>query len=226
MACHWATRSFRTAPTAILEHVIALPPIHFRLWKLCVNYTSKLRHIPANSQVNARLPPAFDSHCPDVAYPAPLSPINAIAAYTHPQAEFHTPYLMLPWEGIRHLPDRVSLITRKGRSDKSKKAYIRAIKDCIAIQDSNPKAVVLFTDGSSIVKNRVHHNSWGWVSFKLGCELANGGSSLGPRSTIYNTEAWALLIGLRNLLPFVSRSGATRIAMFSDNTGLIQALLL
>ncbi|KAB5590774.1 Mitogen activated protein kinase [Ceratobasidium theobromae] len=153
MACRWATGSFRTAPTAVLEHVIALPPIQFRLRKLCVNYASKLRHVPANSQVNARLPPAFDSHRPDVAHPSPLSPINAIAAYTHPQAEFRTPYLMLPWEGIRHLPDRVSLITREGRSDKAKEAYIRAIKDRIANQDSDPKSVVLFTDGSSIVKN-------------------------------------------------------------------------
>ncbi|KAB5589162.1 Reverse transcriptase from mobile element jockey protein [Ceratobasidium theobromae] len=226
MACRWATGLFRTAPTAILKHVIALPPIHFCLQKLCVNYASKLRHVLANSQVNTHLPPAFDSHCPNVAYPAPLSPINAIAAYTHPQAEFHTPYLMLPWEGIRHLPNCVSLITHKGRSDKVKKAYIRAIKDHIAIQESDPKAVVLFTDGSSIVKNGVHHNGWGWVSFKLGHKLANGGSSLGPQSTIYDTEAWALLIGLRNILPFVSRSGATRIAIFSDNAGLIQALLL
>ncbi|KAB5587839.1 RNA-directed DNA polymerase from transposon BS [Ceratobasidium theobromae] len=225
MACHWATGSFRTAPTAVLEHVIALPPIQFRLWKLCVNYASKLRHVPANSQVNACLPPAFDSHHPDVAHPSPLSPINAIAAYTHPQAEFRTPYLMLPWEGIRHLPNRVSLITREGRSDKAKEAYIRAIKDRIAIQDSDPKSVVLFTDSSSIVKNGVRHNGWGWVSFKLGCELANGGGSLGPRSTIYDAEAWALLIGLRNILPFVSCSGATRIAIFSDNAGLIQALL-
>ncbi|KAB5587878.1 Reverse transcriptase from mobile element jockey protein [Ceratobasidium theobromae] len=213
MACRWATGSFRTAPTAILEHVIALPPIHFRLRKLCVNYASKLRHVPANSQVNTRLPPVFDSHRPDVAHPTPLSPINAIAAYTHPQAEFHTPHLMLPWEGIRHLPDRVSLITREGRSDKAKEAYIRAIKDRIVNQDSDPRSVVLFTDGSSIVKKGVRHNGWGWVSFKLGRELANGGGSLGPRSTIYDAEAWALLIGLRNILPFVSRSGATRIAI-------------
>ncbi|KAB5587495.1 RNase H domain-containing protein [Ceratobasidium theobromae] len=83
MARCWATGLFHTAPTAVLKHVITLPPIHFCLWKLCINYASKLRHVPANSQVNAQLPPTLNSHHPDMAHPTPASPINAITAYTH-----------------------------------------------------------------------------------------------------------------------------------------------
>ncbi|KAB5591465.1 Reverse transcriptase from mobile element jockey protein [Ceratobasidium theobromae] len=225
MACCWATGSFRTAPTAVVEHVISLPPIQFRIRKLCANYVSKLRHVPANSQVNACLPPAFDSSKPDVAHPAPLSPINAISTYTHPQAEFWVLYLMLPWEGVRHLGDRISSQLPHGLSKKGKDAYLTSLLTRISIQETDPQSVVLFTDGSSIVKNGVRHNSWGWISFKQGRELSHGGGALGPCSTIYDAEAWALLIGLHNTLPFISKSGAQKLFLCSDNAGLIQALL-
>ncbi|KAB5590689.1 Reverse transcriptase from mobile element jockey protein [Ceratobasidium theobromae] len=188
MACRWATGSFRTAPTAVVEHVISLPPIHFRIRKLCANYASKLRHVPTNSQVNARIPPAFDSSRPDVTHPVPLSPINAISTYMHPQVEFRTPYLMLPWEGA------------------GKEAYLTSLLTRISTHETDPQSVVLFTDGSSIVKKGVRHNGWGWVSFKQGQELSHGGGALGPCSTIYDAEAWALLIGLHNTLPFISKS--------------------
>ncbi|KAB5588312.1 hypothetical protein CTheo_8243 [Ceratobasidium theobromae] len=151
MACHWATGSFRTAPTAVVEHVISLPPIHFRIRKLCANYASKLRHVPANSQVNAQLPPAFDSSRPDVTHPAPLSPINAISTYTHPQVEFRTPYLMLPWEGVRHLGNRISSQLPHGLSKRGKEAYLMSLLTRISIHETDPQSVALFTDGSSIV---------------------------------------------------------------------------
>ncbi|KAB5588203.1 RNA-directed DNA polymerase from transposon BS [Ceratobasidium theobromae] len=155
MACHWATGSFCTAPTAMIEHVISLPPIQSRIQKLCVNYALKLRHIPANSQVNAHLPPAFDSSRLDVAHPAPLSPINTTPTYTHPQVEFHVPYLMLPWEGVRHLGDQISSQLPQGLSKAGKEAYLTSLLTRISIHETDPQAVILFTDGSSIVKKGV-----------------------------------------------------------------------
>ncbi|KAB5591998.1 RNA-directed DNA polymerase from transposon BS [Ceratobasidium theobromae] len=225
MACRWATGSFCTAPTAVVEHVISLPPIQFQIRKLCANYASKLRHIPTNSQVNAHLPPSFDSSRPDVVHPAPLSPINAISTYTHPQAEFRVPYLMLPWEGVRHLGDQILSQLPHGLSKKGKDAYLMSLLTHISIHKMDPQLVVLFTDGSSIVKKGVRHNSWGWISYKQGRELSHGGGALGPRSTIYDAEAWALLIGLHNTLPFISKSGARKLFLCLDNARLIQALL-
>ncbi|KAB5592496.1 RNA-directed DNA polymerase from transposon BS [Ceratobasidium theobromae] len=132
---------------------------------------------------------------------------------------------MLPWEGVQHLGDRVASQLPHGLSKKGKDAYLTSLLTRISIHEDDPQSVVLFTDGSSIVKKGVRHNGWGWISFKQGRELAHGGGALGPRSTIYDAEAWALLIGLRNTLPFMSKSGARKLFLCSDNAGLIQALL-
>jgi ribonuclease HI len=225
-ACRWITGSFRTAPTAALEHIAAIPPIAFRIKRACANYASKLRHLPAKAPVVTRLPPTFDTSRPEVAHPTPLSPINALANYTHPNAEFRTPYLILPWEGLKHLSDQIEITKSNGASSKEeRKAYARGISQRLWEQEEDPHAITLFADGSSFVKNGSRKTGWGWVSYTQGMEVSRGGGALGPRATIYDAEAWALLLGLRHVLPYATRRGLKVVHILVDNAGLLQALL-
>ncbi|KAB5587852.1 hypothetical protein CTheo_8705 [Ceratobasidium theobromae] len=132
---------------------------------------------------------------------------------------------MLPWEGVRHLGDHISSQLPHGLSKKGKEAYLTSLLTRISIHKADPQSIALFTDGSSIVQKGLRHNGWGWISYKQGRELSHGGGALGPCSTIYDMEVWALLIGLCNTLPFISKSGAWKLFLCSDNARLIQALL-
>ncbi|KAB5590851.1 RNA-directed DNA polymerase from mobile element jockey [Ceratobasidium theobromae] len=105
IACQWASGSFRTAPTAVLEHVVAMPPIKFRIRRQCGNYSSKLCHLPSSSQVCTRLPQGFRTSLPELASTTRFSPINTLASYTSPEAEVVMPYLLMPWEGVKLLED-------------------------------------------------------------------------------------------------------------------------
>ncbi|KAB5587943.1 Reverse transcriptase from mobile element jockey protein [Ceratobasidium theobromae] len=130
IACRWASGSFRTAPVAVVEHTIAMPPIAYRIRRQCANYSAKLRHLPSLSQVCARLPQGFHTSEPDLVSTARFSPINALATYTSPDAEARTPYLLMPWEGVRQLSeDRLTVSMPRCSGDAQKKAYALALQN-------------------------------------------------------------------------------------------------
>ncbi|KAB5587611.1 RNA-directed DNA polymerase from transposon BS [Ceratobasidium theobromae] len=195
IACRWASGSFWTAPTAVLEHTIAMPPIVFRLRRQCANYSAKLCHLPSSSQVCTRLPCSFHTSLPELATTARFSPINALAAYTSPDAEARTPYLLMPWEGVRLLEDHLTISMPACKGDAQKKAYALALQNRIADLAGKTGVTMLYTDGSCFSRNGIRHTGWGWC-LRLGDEEINrAGGALGPNHTSYDAECRALAEG-------------------------------
>lgn len=223
-ACRWVLGAFRSAPVDALHHLAALPPIGPRIKRLAANYAARIRSIPSSSHIARRLPPQFDSSCREVAHSTPLSPINFIADFSHPDAEFRTPYLIMPWEGLRRFNDRVSC-TLPGGPDgtQSKAAYARALKGRLA-RDRAGDSLELYVDGSSFVSRGCRKTGWSWVLFRNGKELSSASGALGPRATIYDGEAWALSMGITHALRAANLSDDPHLHVLSDNAGLIQAL--
>ncbi|KAB5588918.1 RNA-directed DNA polymerase from transposon BS [Ceratobasidium theobromae] len=199
IACRWASGSFRTAPTAVLEHAIAMPPIAFRLRRQCANYSAKLRHLPSSSQVCARLPRSFRTSLPELATTARFSPINALAAYTSPDAEARVPYLLMPWEGVKLLDNRLTV--------------------------SMPSWVAtLYTDGSCYSQDGTRHTGWGWC-LRLGSEeIDHAGGALGPNHTSYDAECRALAEGVARVARLAQQTPLYLLHIVSDNAGMLQGL--
>ncbi|KAB5588027.1 RNA-directed DNA polymerase from transposon BS [Ceratobasidium theobromae] len=162
ITCQWASGSFRTAPTAMVEHTIAMPPIAFCIRCQCRNYSAKLHHLPSSSQVCTRLPHNFCTSLPGLASTARFSLINTLAAYTSLDAEARTPYLLMPWEGVRLLDEWLTVSMPNCKGDAQKKAYALALQSRIADLSQKTRVATLYTDGSCFSQNRVHHTGWGW----------------------------------------------------------------
>lgn len=220
-ACRWVTGAFRSAPVEALQHLAALPPIAFRIQRFAANFAAKLRSLPLSSHIARRLPAEFDSSSVDTAHPTPLSPINSIAAFTHPDAEFRTPYIIMPWEGLdrfdirveRHLPD-----------DRSKKDYARDLKRRLARDHAAGDTLELYVDGSSFVHKGCRKVGWSWILFRNGRDIASAKGAFGPRATNYDGEAWALSLGLNHALKEAHSAGDPHLHVICDNAGLIQSL--
>ncbi|KAB5587783.1 Reverse transcriptase from mobile element jockey protein [Ceratobasidium theobromae] len=196
IACQWASGSFRTAPTAVLEHVIAMPPIEFWIRRQCANYSAKLCHLPSSSQVCTRLLQGFRTSSAALASTARFSPINALASYTSPDAEAVTPYLIMPWEGVRLLEDQLMVSIPSCKGDAQKKAYALALQSRISDLSQKTGVATLYTDGSCFSQSGARHTGWGWC-LKFGeIEIDHAGGALGPNHTSYDTECYALADGI------------------------------
>ncbi|KAB5595829.1 Reverse transcriptase from mobile element jockey protein [Ceratobasidium theobromae] len=132
IACRWASGLFRTAPTAVVEHIIAMPPIAFHIHRQCGNYSTKLHHLPSSSQVCTRLPQSFHTSLPELASTACFSPINALASYMALDTEAITPYLLMPWEGVKLLDNQLTVSMPNCKGDAQKKAYALALQSRIS----------------------------------------------------------------------------------------------
>ncbi|KAB5587865.1 Reverse transcriptase from mobile element jockey protein [Ceratobasidium theobromae] len=225
IACRWASGSFRTAPTAVLEHTIAMPPISFRLRHQCTNYSAKLRHLPSSSEVCARLPHSFRTSVPKLATTARSSPINALAAYTSPNAEARVPYLLMPWEGVKLLDDRLAVSMPSCRGDAQKKAYALALQSRITDLAGKTGVATLYTDGSCYSQDGTRHTGWGWC-LQLGSEeIDHAGGALGPNHTSYDAECCALAEGVARVARLAHQTPLYLLHIVSDNAGMLQGLL-
>ncbi|KAB5588047.1 reverse transcriptase [Ceratobasidium theobromae] len=225
IACRWASGSFRTAPTVVLEHAIAMPPITFRIRRQCANYSAKLRHLPSSSQVCTRLPHSFRTSLPEVATTARFSPINALAAYTSPDAEARTPYLLMPWEGVKLLDDRLTVSMPACSGDAQKKAYALALQNRIADLAGKTSVATLYTDGSCYSRDGVHHTGWGWCLQLGNEEIGHAGGALGPNHTSYDAECCALAEGVARVTRLALQLPLYLLHIVSDNAGMLQGLL-
>ncbi|KAB5587976.1 Reverse transcriptase from mobile element jockey protein [Ceratobasidium theobromae] len=225
IACRWASGSFRTAPTAVLEHVIAMPPIEFRICRQCANYSAKLRHLPSSSQVCTRLPQGFRTSLPALASTARFSPINALASYTSPDAEAVAPYLIMPWEGVKLLGDRLTVSMPSCKGDTQKKAYALALQNRISDLAQKTGVATLYTNGSCFSQNGARHMGWGWC-LKLGeNEIDHSGGALGHSHTSYDAECHALADGIERVTQLAAQTPVYLLHIVSDNAGMLQGLL-
>ncbi|KAB5588495.1 Reverse transcriptase from mobile element jockey protein [Ceratobasidium theobromae] len=207
-ACQWASGSFRTAPVAVVEHTIAMPPIAYRIHQQCANYSAKLCHLPSLSQVCTRLPQGFRTLTPGLASTARFSPINTLAAYTSPDAEAQTPYLLMPWEGVKQLGEdrlRVSMPS----SDLSQRAGV----------------ATLYTDGACFSWDRTQHTGWGWCLMLGDSEIDHSGGALGPNHTSYNAECYAVADSIAQVSRLAEQTSLYLLHIISDNAGMLQGLL-
>ncbi|KAB5590631.1 Reverse transcriptase from mobile element jockey protein [Ceratobasidium theobromae] len=225
IACRWASGSFRTAPVAVIEHTIAMPPIAYRIRRQCANYSAKLRHLPSLNQVCTRLPHSFRTSTPEVASTARYSPINALAAYTSPDAEARTPYLLMPWEGVRHLNDRLTVSMPSCKGDSQKKAYALALQNRIADLSQKAGVATLYTDGSCFARDGRRHTGWGWCLMLGDKEIDHSGGALGPNHTSYDAECHAVADGILRVSRLAANDPIYLLHIVSDNAGMLQALL-
>ncbi|KAB5587693.1 RNA-directed DNA polymerase from transposon BS [Ceratobasidium theobromae] len=225
IACRWASGSFRTAPTAILEHVIAMPPIEFCICRQCKNYSAKLHHLPSSSQVCTRLPQGFRTSSPALASTARFSPINTLASYMSPDTEAVTPYLLMPWEGVKLLDNRLTVSIPSCKGDTQKKAYALALQSRICDLAQKTGVATLYTDGSCFSQDGTRHTGWGWC-LKLGeNEIDHVGGALGPNHTSYNAECYVLADGISRVSQLAALSPLYLLHIVSDNAGMLQGLL-
>ncbi|KAB5587508.1 RNA-directed DNA polymerase from transposon BS [Ceratobasidium theobromae] len=225
IACWWASGSFQTAPTAVLEHTIAMPPIAYRIRRQCANYSAKLRHLPSSSQVCARLPHPFRTSLPELATTTRFSPINALAAYTSPDAEARTPYLLMPWEGVKLLDDRLTVSMPACNGDAQKKAYALALQSRIADLAGKTGVATLYTDGSCYSRDGIRHTGWGWC-LRLGVEeIDHAGGALGPNHTSYDAECRTLAEGIARVTKLAHQTPLYLLHIVSDNAGMLQGLI-
>ncbi|KAB5587827.1 Reverse transcriptase from mobile element jockey protein [Ceratobasidium theobromae] len=225
IACRWVSGSFRTAPVAVIEHTIAMPPIAYRIRRQCANYSAKLRHLPSSSQVCTRLPHNFLTSRPDLASNARFSPINALAAYTSPDAEARTPYLLLPWEGVKQLGDRLTVSMPRCNGDAQKKAYALALQSRITDLSQKAGVATLYTDGSCFSRDRKRHTGWGWCLMLGDSEIDNSGGALGPNHTSYDAECHAVAEGITRVSRLAAQTTLYLLHIVSDNAGMLQGLL-
>ncbi|KAB5587958.1 Reverse transcriptase from mobile element jockey protein [Ceratobasidium theobromae] len=226
LACRWASGSFRTAPVAVVEHTIAMPPIAFRIRRQCANYSAKLRHLPSSSQVCARLPQGFRTSTPDLASTARFSPINALAAYTSPDAEARTPYLLMPWEGVKQLgEDRLTVSMPRCSSDSQKKAYALALQSRIADLSQKVGVATLYTDGACFSRDGRRHTGWGLCLMLGDSKIDHSGGALGPNHTSYDAECHAVADGIARVARLADQTPLYLLHVVSDNAGMLQGLL-
>ncbi|KAB5587930.1 Reverse transcriptase from mobile element jockey protein [Ceratobasidium theobromae] len=226
LACRWASGSFRTAPVAVVEHTIAMPPIAFRIRRQCANYSAKLRHLPSSSQVCARLPEGFRTSTPGLASTARFSPINALAAYTSPDAEARTPYLLMPWEGVKQLgEDRLTVSMPRCGSDAQKKAYALALQSRIADLSQKVGVATLYTDSACFSRDGRRHTGWGWCLMLGDSEIDHSGGALGPNHTSYDAECHAVADGITRVARLADQTPLYLLHIVSDNAGMLQGLL-
>ncbi|KAB5591753.1 hypothetical protein CTheo_4822 [Ceratobasidium theobromae] len=194
-----------------------MPLIVFRIRQQCGNYSAKLQHLPSSSQVCTRLPPSFHTSIPKLASPACFSPINALATYTSPDAEARTPYLLMPWEGVRLLEDRLTVSMPQCKGDMQKKAYALALQNRIADLSLKTGVATLYTDGSCFLCDGVCHTRWGWC-LKLGdSEIDQAGGALGPSHTSYDVECHMLANGILRVARLAAQTPIYLLHIVSDN---------
>ncbi|KAB5587841.1 Reverse transcriptase from mobile element jockey protein [Ceratobasidium theobromae] len=226
LACRWASGSFRTAPVAVVEHTIAMPPIAFRIRRQCANYSAKLHHLPSSSQVCARLPQGFRTSTPGLASTARFSPINALAAYTSPDAEARTPYLLMPWEGVKQLgEERLTVSMPRCSGDAQKKAYALALQSRIMDLSQKVGVATLYTDGACFSRDGRRHTGWGWCLMLGDSEIDHAGGALGPNHTSYDAECHAVADGIARVSRLADQTPLYLLHIVSDNAGMLQGLL-
>ncbi|KAL1672249.1 ribonuclease H-like domain-containing protein, partial [Schizophyllum commune] len=218
-----------------MHHIAAILPIPHLLRRLSENAATRLRTLPANSQVLARTPSSWEEHSPSVPFPIrpqdessskPPTIIHHLASLTHPDAERLFPYNTAPWE--RHHPwgARLDLqFPRHRLSPQERTDYIRSVRRRISALNANAKALTVYTDGSRKPVNGRRRTGAGLVAFSQGHVLHSARIPLGRRAGIYDAEMWALAAGAARARDLLNQHPHLRtFTFFTDNQSAVRTI--
>ncbi|KAF8749671.1 Reverse transcriptase (RNA-dependent DNA polymerase) [Rhizoctonia solani] len=232
MGIRWLTGAFKTSPTDALHHLASIPPIHIYLQRLNTNAATKLRALPRHAEISRRLPKAWDSHDPTLPHPpepkrrqtAVPSPIVRLAALSHPESEFQTPYLNPPWVPENPFPGRLQFAFPPAGSPKDRRAKIAENANRLIDALAHEGTLIGFSDGSKEVRSGVRKVGVGYSIVWKKEEVAKFSGGIGPRADIFDAEMLALALIVRRCTRFAKSHNILRIHIFSDNLAAVRII--
>ncbi|KAF8759636.1 hypothetical protein RHS01_01537 [Rhizoctonia solani] len=188
--------------------------------------------MPAKAWVmTRRLPKAWDSHDPTLPHPpepkrrqtAVPSPIVRLAALSHPESEFQTPYLNPPGPG-KSLPRQTTIRLPPCRLPKrlpSKDCGKRQPPDRRTRARGNPDWILRrFKE----VRSGVRKVGVGYSIVWKKEEVAKFSGGIGPRADIFDAEMLALALIVCRCMQFAKSHNILRIHIFSDNLAAVRII--
>ncbi|QRW26546.1 RNA-directed DNA polymerase from transposon BS [Rhizoctonia solani] len=151
-------------------------------------YLSTSRH----AEISRRLPKAWDSHDPTLPHPpepkrrqtAVPSPIARLAALSHPEAEFQTPYLNPPWVPENPFPGRLQFAYPPTGSSKDRRAKIAENANRLIDALAHEGTLIGISDGSKEVRSGIRKVGVGYSIVWKKEEVAKFSGGIGPRADI------------------------------------------
>ncbi|QRW25614.1 RNA-directed DNA polymerase from transposon BS [Rhizoctonia solani] len=215
-----------------LHHLASIPPIHIYLQRLNTNTATKLRALPRHAEISCCLPKAWDSHDPTLPHPpkpkrcqtAVPSPIGQLAALSHPEAEFQTPYLNPPWVLENPFPGRLQFAYPPAGSSKDCQAKIAENTNCLINALAHKGTLIGFSDSSKEVCSGVQKVGVGYSIVWKKEEVAKFSGSIGPCANIFDAKMLALALIVCRCTWFAKSHNIHRIHIFLDNLAAIRII--
>ncbi|KAI5116547.1 hypothetical protein M0805_001288 [Coniferiporia weirii] len=198
--------AFQTSPSSGLHHLLAILPIPFLLCHLLVNSAACLSKLPLNSQVIARLPPAWGPSPSHVPVPInrlrstperPVSILHCLSFLTSPDSEPLYPYLAPPWCALPlchpwlHLPDPPPLV----HDVRIWHAILQSLACRLHLLLLDPSNLLIYTDRSCHIVHGATVAISAFAIFYLGRFMDQGHYYYSPTSSSFDAKMFALAKG-------------------------------
>ncbi|KAF8759946.1 Reverse transcriptase (RNA-dependent DNA polymerase) [Rhizoctonia solani] len=163
--------------------------------------------------------------CPKRRQTAVPSPIVRLAALSHPESEFQTPYLNPPWVPENPFPGRLQFAFPPAGSPKDRRAKIAENANRLIDALAHEGTLIGFSDGSKEVRSGVRKVGVGYSIVWKKEEVAKFSGGIGPRADIFDAEMLALALIVRRCTRFAKSHNILRIHIFSDNLAAAHTFL-